>query len=60
MAKIKEKYQRKIVRWLGRNLRYEVSRNQAMTLTVIEYYLGEKKVGEIEVFDIDLIKSGFD
>jgi len=52
----------KIVKWLGRNLLYEVSRNIPMGITVIDFYLGERKVGEIEVFDIDLerycVRSG--
>ena len=59
MAKIQEKYQKKIEKWLGRNLHYEMSRNLPMGITVVEFYLEERKVGEIEVFDIDLAKSGF-
>ena len=59
MAKIKEKYQKKIERWLGRNLKWEISRDLPMGITTIEFYLGDRKVGEIEIFDIDLAMTGF-
>ena len=59
MAKIKEKYKKKIERWLGRNLKWEINRNLPMGITVVEFYLGERNVGEIEIFDIDLEKMGF-
>jgi len=59
MAKIKEKFQKKIERWLGRNLKWEIHRKLPMGVTVVEFYLGDRKVGEVEVFDIDLAKMGF-